>query len=266
MSETDVPPAEPLRGHDVEIAKLKARAVQMGHWALGMVHEGWTAFQRGDLAAAQKVLDEDEKLDHFEEEIEHETISFILLRHPAGGDLRTAVAILKTATHLDRIGRLGFDIARITTPEVRPDLPELRDHLSNMDILAESQVALALDALEHDKADLARSLLDRDDEIDRTHRETNRVAVRQLLFDPLSGQRTSNEILVARHFERIADNACRVAELTIYALTGQRRSEYLPRHPYLPYYLERPSDIAPRPKASPAPSAPGAAGAVDRSP
>lgn len=240
MTETDGPPPDAPRGYDLEITRLKQHAVEMGHWALSMVHEGWTAFQRGDLAGAQAVLNKDDRLSQYEEEIEHATIAFILLRKPAGGDLRVAVAVLKATTHLDRIGRLGFDIARITTPEVGKDLPELRDHLQNMDILAESQVALALDALEHDKPDLARSLLDRDDEIDRTHRETNRVAVRQLLFDPLSGQRTSNEILVARHFERIADNACRVAELTIYALTGKRRSEYLPRHPYLPYYLERP--------------------------
>ena len=239
MSGSEKPPADTPRGYDVEIAKLKQHAVEMGHWALTMVHDGWTSFQRGDLKGAQAVLDMDARLSQYEEETEHQTISFILLRHPAGGDLRVAVAILKATTHLDRIGRLGFDMARITTPEVHHDLPELRDQLQNMDILAESQVALALDALEHDKPELARSLLERDDEIDRTHRETNRVALRQLLFDPLSGQRTSNEILVARHFERIADNACRVAELTIYALTGQRPSEYRPRHPYLPYYLER---------------------------
>ena len=243
MNEAADPPPDTPRGYDREIAKLKQHAVEMGHYALTMVHEGWNAFQRADLTAAQAVLDKDERLSKMEDEIEHETTAFILLRHPAAGDLRIAIAILKSTTHLDRIGRLGFDIARITTPEVRPDLPELRDHLQNMDILAESQVALALDALEHDKPDLARSLLDRDDEIDRTHRETNRVAVKQLLFDPLSGQRTSNEILVARHFERIADNACRVAELTIYALTGKRASEYMPRHPYLPYYLERPREI-----------------------
>jgi len=31
-----------------------------------------------------------------------------------------------------------------------------------------------------------------------------------------------------------------VGEKTIYALTGQRRSEYLPRHPFKPYALETP--------------------------
>ena len=239
---TDVPPtpSEGPRGNEREIAQLKAHSVEMGHWALGMIHDGWVAFQRSDLKLAQTVLDRDTRLAKYEEDIEHETIAFLLLRRPAGGDLRVAVGILKATTYLDRMGRLGFDIARITTPEVKPDLPELRDHLQNMDILAESQVALVLDALEHDKVDLARSLFDRDDEIDRMHRETNRIAVRQLLFDPLSGQHTSNEILIARHFERIADNACRVAEKVIYGLTGQRPSEYLPRHPYLPYVLERP--------------------------
>ncbi|MGI0139557.1 MAG: phosphate signaling complex protein PhoU [Thermoplasmata archaeon] len=241
MTDEEATPGETPRGYDREVTSLKLHATEMGYWALAMVHDGWTAFQRCDLELAQRVLDRDERLAKFEVDIEHETISFLLLRKPAGKDLRTAVAILKATTYLDRIGRLGFDMARITTPESRPDLPELREHLQNMDILTESQVALALDALEHDKYDLARSLFDRDNEIDRMHRETNRIAVRQLLFDPMSGQRTSNEILVARHFERIADNACRIAERTIYALTGQRPPEYLPHHPSVPYVLERPT-------------------------
>ena len=70
------------------------------------------------------------------------------------------------------------------------------------------------------------------------HRQANRLIFASFEKDPASVRRLAGDLLVARHFERIADNACKVGEKTIYALTGQRRSEYLPRHPLRPYALE----------------------------
>ncbi len=240
MSE-DLPakPEEP-RGADTEVRRLKERAREMGEWALKMVHDGWTAFEAGDLVAAQAVLDQDTQLDQYDSSIEHEIISFLVLRQPAAVDLRTAAALLKITTHLDRIGRLGFDMARITTPEIRPEVPELSTVLRSMDQTVESMVQQSLDALVEDQSALALGLFVRDDEVDRMHREAMRLIVRELIRDPMSALHLSNELLVARHFERIADNACKIGEKTIYAVTGQRRAEYLPRHPYTPYVLEKP--------------------------
>ena len=231
---------EELRGYDREIRHLKERAVEMGNWALGMVHDGWEAFRSGNLEAAQTVLDRDTQLDRFDEEMEHEVISFLVLRRPAAVDLRTAAALLKITTHLDRIGRLGFDMARTTTSDPGQDTPDLAQLFQEMDVTVESMVRQALDALIQDGADLALAVIGRDDEVDRMHRQATRFIVRELVHDPLSAQRLSSELLIARHFERIADNACKTAEKTIYAVTGKRRSEFLPRHPYRPYVLEKP--------------------------
>ncbi len=230
----------PRPGPEGELARLKAQAREMGNWALGMVHDGWEAFRTGDLGAAQKVLDRDTELDRFDQEIEHKVIGFLVLQKPSAGDLRTAAALLKVTTHLDRIGRLGFDIARITTTDESQDVPQLVELLTAMDRTVESMVAQALDALERGDAESAKQLFHRDDEVDRMHRQATRLCVRELVHDPLSAQHLSGELLVARHFERIADNACKIAERTIYAVTGRRRAEYLPRHPYQPYALEAP--------------------------
>jgi phosphate transport system protein len=240
MSEGAAGAPEEPRGYDREIRQLKERAVEMGNWALGMVHDGWAAFRSGNLDEAQAVLDRDTQLDHFDEEMEHEVIAFLVLRRPAAVDLRTSAALLKITTHLDRIGRLGFDMARITTTDPAHDTPELAELLQTMDQTVESMVRQTLDAMIQGSSDLALALIARDDEVDRMHRQATRFVVRELVHDPLSAQRLSSELLIARHFERIADNACKIAEKTIYAVTGQRRSEYLPRHPYRPYALEKP--------------------------
>lgn len=239
MTEEPGPKTDGPHGHDAELARLRARAKEMGEWALTMVHEGWLAFRAGDLERAQAVLDRDTELDRYDQEIEHEVIGFLVLRQPAGGDLRSAAALLKITTHLDRIGRLGFDMARITLPMEGHDLPELAELLDAMDAVTESIVRQSLDALVAGDAVRAQELFVRDDEVDRMHRQATRLVVRELVNDPLSAPRLSGALLVARHFERIADNSCKIAERTIYSVTGQRRAEYLPRHPYRPYALER---------------------------
>ncbi len=236
--EGEPPEAERTRPID-EPNRLRGRAVEMGDWALTMVHDGWEAFRTGDLEMAQKVLDRDTDLDRFDQEIEHEVISFLVLQKPSAGELRTAAALLKATTHLDRIGRLGFDMARITTTDGGSDVAEITEILTSMDRAAESMVRQTLDALRAGDAAKAKQLFSQDDAVDRMQRQATRLCIRELVSDPMSAQRLSGDLMVARHFERIADNACKIAERTIYAVTGQRRAEYLPRHAYRPYALER---------------------------
>jgi len=226
------------RGYDLLIRHLKDRSVKLGEWALAMVHDGWRAFNAGDLTAAQAVLDRDTQLDRLDEDMEHATIAFLVLRQPAAVDLRTAAALLKVTTHLDRVGRLGFDMARITIAGSEKELEEIQAYLQSMDEIVEAMVRQALDALDGDQVELARELFRRDDVVDRMHREATRMIIAGLSQHPELASRLANDLLVARHFERIADNACKVGEKTIYALTGMRRSEYLPRHPFRPYSLE----------------------------
>ncbi len=229
------------RGYDLEVRHLKDRAGAMGSWALGMVHDGWRAYRAGDLGAAQTVLDRDTELDRRDDDMEHATVAFLVLRQPAAVDLRTAAALLKITTHLDRIGRLGFDMARIALPGAPVGSADLRTLLDRMDDTVEAMVGQALDALVHDQVAVARGLFVRDDEVDQMHREANRLILAELGRDRSQVARLANHLLVARHFERIADNACKVGEKTIYAVTGQRRSEYLPRHPFKPYVQESPN-------------------------
>jgi len=141
---------------------------------------------------------------------------------------------------MDRIGRLGFDMARLANPVKDRESAELNRLLQQMDDVVESMVRQALEALVHDRVDLAQELFSRDDAVDRMHRQANRLVIAELATDPAVVQRLASELLIARHFERIADNACKIGEKTIYAVTGQRRSEYLPRHPVKPYALETP--------------------------
>ena len=239
MSDDPLAPTGAPRGYDLEVQHLKVRAVRMGTFALQMVHDGWRAFDTGDRQLAQGVLDRNERLDQLDDEMEHATIAFLVLRQPAAVDLRTAAGLLKMTTHMDRIGRLGYDMCRISTSVTGArESPELRSLLQRMDDVVESMVHQALESLEQGRVDLARDLFRRDDEVDRMHRDAQRTVIGELGKNPAAAARLASIVLVSRHLERVADNACKIAEKTIYAITGQRRTEYLPRRPARLLYEE----------------------------
>jgi len=248
MTEDPLAPTGSPRGYDLEVRHLRERAVRMGEWSLQMVHDGWRAFDQGDRQLAQGVLDRNGMLDQLDDEMEHATIAFLVLRQPAAVDLRTAAGLLKMTTHMDRIGRLGFDMSRMTVSVSGPrESPELRSLLQHMDDTVEAMVRQALDALSEGRVDVARGLFRQDDEVDRMHRQAQRIIIAELRRPSAATARLASLILVARHFERIADNGCKIAEKTIYALTGQRRAEYLPHRPATLLYDESSGADGPAP-------------------
>ena len=65
-----------------------------------------------DLEGAQKIVDNDKKLDALEIETERRAVQLIALRAPMAGDLRDVVAALKISSVVERIGDYAKNIAK----------------------------------------------------------------------------------------------------------------------------------------------------------
>ncbi len=79
----------------------------------------------------------------------------------------------------------------------------------------------SLDAFIHGDAELARSVRDRDDEMDHLRDQVFRELLTYMMQDPKTINRAVHLILVARHLERIADLATNVAEDVVYFVQGK---------------------------------------------
>jgi len=213
--------------HDREILRLEHHLREMTELAVGMVADGTRALLTGDTALSQSVVSRDAPLDRYDLNIETETIRLVAVMQPEGPDLRTIEAILKIASCVDRVGRLGFDIARYISDAKVPS-EEPGRLLAEMDRRARAMVEKAIGALLARDATAAKAIFALDDEVDALYRQ-----LRQRLIDLLRSGGEGTErlvymLLASRHLERVADNACKVAEKTVYAITGERRVEYLP--------------------------------------
>jgi phosphate transport system protein len=212
---------------DEDIARVTRDIEAMGRWALETVRLAMNAMESSDPAAARLVMDRDDKLDTYDVEIEQEAIRILARRQPAAHDVRMLGASIKLITYLDRVGRLGRDIAVyvIDAPNVPlfPPWPLLK----RMGEHAQSMVELAIEAfVERDLAKASRVFAS-DDAVDELNRQVLQECVRVLDGTPPEPRELLTYVLVSRHLERVADNACKVAEKTIYMETGKRRREFL---------------------------------------
>ncbi len=227
--ETEKTKPQPWDDRQREIAELKQHVADMTTLAVGMVADGTRALLNADAELSRSAISRDAPLDRHDLNIEIETIRLVAVLQPEGPDLRTIEAVLKIANCVDRVGRLGYDLARNIVPAPESADAEPRALLRRMDERARAMVTEAVDAFLANDAARAKAVFPMDDEVDSLHREVQRNLIDLLRQGGPHTDRLAYELLAARHLERVADNACKIAEKAVYAITGERRSEYMAR-------------------------------------
>ena len=218
-----------IEDHHRDLTQLEQHVSEMAELALGMVADGTRALLLGDAELGRSVASRDAPLDRYDLNIELETIRLVAVMQPEGPDLRTTEAILKIANCVDRIGRLGYDLSRYLVSGPDPADAEVRELLRRMDERARAMVVQALEAFLAGDADRAKAVFPMDEAVDQLHRDAQKRLIELLRKGGPESDRRAFLLLGARHLERVADNACKIAEKAIYAITGERRTEYLPR-------------------------------------
>jgi phosphate transport system protein len=247
---TDTPPKEVELeevDHRRDIVQAKRHVAEMATLATGMVADGTRALLDADAELSRSVISRDDPLDHYDSSIETEVVRLLAVMQPEGPDLRTMEAALKIANCVDRIGRLGYDLARYIVPVPVGADAEIQDPFRRMDNRARGMVAEAIEAFSTNDAARAKTIFAMDDEVDSLHREIQNRVIGLLRKGGPAADRLAFELLGARHLERVADNACKIAEYTVYAVTGERRSEYFDTIKHRP--------TAPSTPGSPSPTA-----------
>lgn len=215
----------PERAQHKHIDDLVARVVTMAQMSRRSVQEGVDAFAALDVEAARRVIAFNQDVNRIDVEIEAKALDLIALEQPLARDLRTVGAVLKSITYLDRIGRYGYDIAKATLalqgkPHVKKlvGIPLMRDKALGL-------LDRATEAFRTRDAALARTVQPADDEVDGLYEQIFRECITYMIEDPRTITQCTQYIMVARHLERVGDNAGKIAEKAIYMATGERRLE-----------------------------------------
>ncbi|TMJ13206.1 MAG: phosphate signaling complex protein PhoU [Alphaproteobacteria bacterium] len=211
-----------LKAFDEDLDQLRASIAEMGGLAEAAISESMRALVQRDLEAAQKVVDDDQKLDALEMEVESRAVQIIALRAPMADDLREVVAALKIAGVVERIGDYAKNIAkRVRAIEQSPNLRPLSLVPEMARIVAE-MVHSALDAFVARDAQKAAEVCQRDRAVDDFYNSIFRTLLTFMMEDPQNITPATHLLFVAKNLERIGDHATNVAEMVYFAASGDR--------------------------------------------
>jgi phosphate transport system protein len=205
--------------HDLD--ELKERLLWMAGLAERAVHQAVQAVFQKDEALATRVLEEEKAINEMQIEIDDRVMQLVALQQPMAVDLRFILSASRINNDLERIGDQAVNIAQsalriLRHPQVKPyvDLPRMSE-------LAEGMVRDSLNALVNRDADLAKSVLIRDDEVDHLRDQIFRELLTYMMENSAVVFPAFELVLVTKNLERIGDHATNIAEDVIYMVAGR---------------------------------------------
>jgi len=214
------------KGFHEQLKELESDMIKMGSMVEEAIHKSVNSLQEKDLDLAQEVLDEDDKIDDFEIQLEEDTTRLIALQQPVAKDLREIIVISKLATDLERIGDHACNIANMVIkigdePLIKPliDIPRMSKIVTRR--LRDSLAAfIDLDV------EKARQIAEEDEEIDVLDEQILRELLTFMIEDPSKIEQATSLIFISRFLERIGDHSTNICERVIYMKTGERNFNY----------------------------------------
>jgi phosphate transport system protein len=218
------------RFHD-ELAALESEILGLGERAERALAKTVQALVHKDGELAQRVIDEDDAIDATYLDIEQRILGLLATQTPVASDLRLVSAILHTNLHLERVGDMAVNVAKITRATL--DLPShdtVVSHLEEMGEVAGNMLRTAMEAFARRDVALAEQLQDMDEPIDRLNRNMY-GEVAGLAADPQLLEWGIRMNVVSRQLERVGDHAVDIGEQVAFLLTGEFREFTDASHP-----------------------------------
>jgi phosphate transport system protein len=202
---------------------LEQELIRMGALVEDQIRRAVRSLDDRDLALAQEVIADDDRVDRLESEIERRCLTLLALQQPLAGDLRVVSTVLKIITDLERMADHASDIAKVTLrlsdePWIKPlvDLPVMAR-------LAISMVRSALNAYIHRSIEEAMAMIRLDDDVDHLYAQIFRDLVDLMRERPDTAAQATYLVFVANYLERIADHATNLGEWVVYMVSGERK-------------------------------------------
>ncbi|RIX32177.1 phosphate signaling complex protein PhoU [Sphingomonas edaphi] len=214
-----------IKAFDEDLDRLRALISQMGGLAEHAIRESMRCLVQRDLAGAERIVENDKKLDALEIETEKRAVRLIALRAPMAGDLRDVVAAMKISSVVERIGDYAKNIAKRVPLLDNMNNIEPVSLMPEMARIATEMVHDVLNAFVERDADAAIRVVERDRAVDDFYNSIFRTLLTFMMENPNNIGQSTHLLFIAKNVERVGDHATNIAEMVYYAATGQHLAD-----------------------------------------
>ncbi|KRK22184.1 PhoU family transcriptional regulator [Lactobacillus delbrueckii subsp. delbrueckii DSM 20074 = JCM 1012] len=192
---------------------------EIGQLCKESISESTDTLFTGNYHEAEDTINLHHRIHKAERDIEETCLRLLMEQQPVATDLRIISASLKAVYDLERIGEIGADIADLVLNEhltVANDMLNLK----SMSQIATGMVNDAVTALANQNVELAKAVIDRDDQVDEGFDKAKAFLINNFNKDG-NPEYLINLMMVAKYFEKIGDHAVNIAKWSLFVTTGK---------------------------------------------
>jgi phosphate transport system protein len=203
-----------------QLAELKDKLLAMAALSQQAVESAVEANLRRDLKLCRYVRENERAINTAQRDLDEMAYELLAKEQPMAIDLRFILAVIKINGDLERIGDQSMSIAIRTKDMIEMPEVDLPVDFGGMGEFAGRMIRTSIQALLNADAQVADSVIEMDDEIDRMNRVAHSDLIRVIQQHPEYTMQALNSILISRNLERIADHATNIATDVIFWVRG----------------------------------------------
>lgn len=170
---------------------------------------------------AKKIIESDGHINQLRFEIQEAGLALIATQQPTASDLREIIAILYMVVELERIGDYAAGIAKTVVMMKEEPLLKTFKKIPRMGEIARQMLADAMVAFSTRDSATARTIADRDTQIDELYEDVFHRLIKIMAKEPEMVTRCTYLTWCAHNLERIADRVTNITEQIVFMTTGQ---------------------------------------------
>ncbi|SEQ41288.1 phosphate signaling complex protein PhoU [Piscibacillus halophilus] len=204
-----------------KLSALKQQVLKMSEMAKTSLSKSLYALEHQDLQQAQDVINQDEKINAIEDEINDQAIWLIAKEQPVAKDLRRLVITLKVTNDIERIGDLAVNIAKSVIRIGTDTLPEEKQQILMTASVVEQMIDLVIEAYIEENMETAFEISRIDDKVDHQYGSSIETLLTHMTKHPDEISQITQLAFISRYLERAADHVTNIAEGIIYLVKGK---------------------------------------------
>jgi phosphate transport system protein len=206
----------------LQLEEMKNAIIQISKLTEEALLESVEALKNQDLDKALEVIENDNRINVLEDEINDMAILLIAKQAPVASDLRRIIAAIKISSDIERMADFAVNIAKSTIRIGKQELIKPLEELPKMAHHAIKMLTVATKAYVEEDVALAKELADMDDYVDETYGKIIKELLELMTKNPDHLSQISQLLFVCRYIERTADHATNIAESIIFLVKGKR--------------------------------------------